>query len=93
MPTPELGDANIDEANTRVVARSRGILDRIGDVFSGNPFDDSDLYKAANKKLEAAAAKSDLQAQAKANTERWLKTFLGAAGFDTVNINWVKPKT
>ena len=69
----------------------RGIVDRIGDVFSGNPFDDAELYKSAEDKLAAAAAKSDLLDQAKANTERWLKTFLGAAGFETVEITWVEP--
>jgi len=91
LPEPELGDAEIDEGNTRIVARDRGIVDRIGDVFSGNPFDDAELYKSAEDKLAAAAAKSDLLDQAKANTERWLKTFLGAAGFETVEITWVEP--
>jgi Protein of unknown function (DUF4230) len=83
LPEPTLGDPEIDEGNT----------DRIGDVFSGNPFDDSDLYRKAEDKLGAAAAKSDLLDQAKENTERWLRTFLGAAGFDTVEITWVKPGT
>ena len=90
LPEPQLQKADLDQADTRVVSRSRGIVDRIGDVFSGNPFDDSRLYQTAEKKLGDAAANSDLQSTAKANTERWLTTFLQAAGFTTVEVTWTK---
>jgi hypothetical protein len=93
LPEPVLSDADVEESSTRVVSRDRGIIDRVGDVFSGNPTDDAPLYRAAEQKLEKAAAASDLQAQAKSNTERWLTTFLGAAGFDKVEINWTKSPT
>jgi hypothetical protein len=88
LPDPQLTDPEIDEGSARVVSRDRGIVDRIEDVFSGNPTDDTPVYTEAEKKLEAAAAQSDVIDQARTNTEQWLRTFLGAAGFEKVEINW-----
>lgn len=93
LPDPVLSDADVEESSTRIVSRDRGLVDRLGDVFSGNPVDDRPLYKAAEKKLERAAAESDLTEQARTNTERWLRTFLGAAGFTNVEITWDRPPT
>jgi hypothetical protein len=93
LPEPVLGTPIIDQQNTRIVARNRGLFNRIGDAFSDNPFDDGPLYEAAQEKLAEAARQSDLEAQARANTERWLRTFLGAAGFDVVEISWTRPPT
>jgi hypothetical protein len=88
LPAPELQAADIEESSTKILTRDRGVIDRAEDFFSSNPTDDLPLYRAAEKKVDAAAARSDLQQTARTNTERWLRTFLGAAGFDTVNISW-----
>jgi hypothetical protein len=93
LPDPVLSDAEIEESSTRVVSRDRGLIDRVGDAFAGNPVDDQPLYEAAEQKLEAAASDSDLVAQARTNTETWLTTFLTAAGFETVEISWVDSPT
>ena len=77
----------------RSSAATAGLLDRIGEVLSANPFDDRELYVAAEEKLNTAAAQSDLQQTAKANTEAWLETFLGAAGFEDITINWSSSPT
>lgn len=90
LPPPQLSDADIDEATARIIDRNRGLLDRVDDFFASNPTDDSRLYQAAETKVEAAARESDLIEQGKENTELWLETFLGAAGFDTVEITWQK---
>ena len=90
LPDPQLADAEIDEGSARIVSRARGIVDRIEDVFAGNPTDDSPVYEEAEKKLQAAAEQSDVIDQARTNTEQWLRTFLGAAGFDEVQINWAE---
>jgi len=90
LPQPTLSDPEIDETSTRIVARQRGILNRIEDAFSSNPFDDAKVYGAAQDKLGEAAAQSDVIEQARANTERWLTTFLQAAGFTTVEISWTQ---
>ena len=93
LPEPQLSDADIEESTARVIARDRGLVDRIGDVFSGNPTDDSALYQAAEDKVAAAARESDLLDQARSNTEEWLRTFLQAAGFETVQVDWQRPPT
>jgi len=88
LPAPELQPADIEESSTKILTRDRGVIDRAEDFFSSNPTDDTPLYRAAEKKVDAAAARSDLQQTARTNTERWLRTFLGAAGFDKVVISW-----
>lgn len=88
LPAPVLQDAEIEEDSTKILTRDRGIIDRAADFFTENPSDDTALYRAAEKKVDAAAAASDLQQTARTNTERWLRTFLGAAGFDSVSISW-----
>jgi hypothetical protein len=93
LPDPVLSDPDIQESSSRVVSRDRGIVDRLEDVFAGNPTDDQPVYKAAESKLATAAKQSDLVETARTNTERWLRTFLGAAGFDRVDITWTKAPT
>lgn len=90
LPEPQLADAEIDEGSARIVSRDRGIVDRVEDVFAGNPTDDKPVYQEAEKKLDEAARRSDVIDQARTNTEQWLRTFLGAAGFENVEINWAK---
>jgi hypothetical protein len=88
LPEPVLGDADIEESSARVIGRDRGLIDRVDDFFADNPTDDTQLYAAAEEKVSAAARESDLVEEARTNTEQWLTTFLGAAGFDTVEITW-----
>ncbi len=88
LPDPQLAKAQIDEGSARIVSRDRGIVDRVEDVFASNPTDDSPVYKAAQKKLQSAAEQSNVIDLARTNTEQWLRTFLGAAGFEKVQINW-----
>lgn len=88
LPEPVLSDVDIDESSARIIARDRGLMDRIDDFFAANPIDDTGLYVAAEKKIEAAARETDLLGEAKANTEEWLTSFLRAAGFETVVVSW-----
>ena len=88
LPPPVLSDADIDEQSVRIISRERGLVDRVDDFFSGNPIDDRPVFQAAEARMVQAANESDLLARASANTEQWLRTFLGAAGFETVYITW-----
>jgi hypothetical protein len=88
LPEPVLSDADIEESSARIIGRDRGLIDRVDDFFADNPTDDTELYSAAEQKVEAAARESDLVEEARTNTEQWLTTFLGAAGFDRVEITW-----
>jgi hypothetical protein len=90
LPEPELQRAEVDEAGTKILTRDRGVIDRLEDFFSGNPTNDAALFAAAQDKVDAAAARSTLRTRGKDQTERWLRTFLGAAGFDQVEVAWTR---
>jgi hypothetical protein len=91
LPDPTLSDVDIDESSARIVARNRGLIDRVQDAFAANPGDDAPLYRLAEEKVAAEAQQSELIEEARTNTERWLRTFLGAAGFETVEVSWTSP--
>ena len=87
VPAPVLEQPRLDPSTTRVVARERGLVNRLGDAVSGsNPTNDQGLYQRAAEKLTAAADQSDLQARARANTERFLRDTLGSVGVTNVTV-------
>ena len=88
LPAPTLSEPRIDPDRSRVVARERGLLDRLGSLFSDTPTSERPLLVAAEGKLRAAAAASDLRAKAEENTRRMLEGMLGALGFTSVTVTF-----
>ena len=88
LPAPTVAEPTVDPANSRVVSRDRGVLDRIGSAFSDNPSSERPLVIAAQQKMREAAAQSDLRARAEENTRRMLQGMLGALGFTDVNVSF-----
>lgn len=88
VPQPVLTPARLDNSKTYVVSRSRGILDRITDVFEDQPVDDQPLYVNAEAELEKAAQESELLNTARANTSDMLDQMLTSLGFETVEITF-----
>lgn len=94
VPEPTLEQPRLDPSTTRVVARERGMLNRVGDALSGSdPTNDQQLYQRASDKLAAAATQSDLQDRAKANTEQFLTDTLHQAGVTNVTVVFDTPPT
>ena len=93
LPAPTLAAPRIDNNRTQVVARQRGILNRIGGVFSDQPVNDQQLYQIAETKLSAAAEQSGLRELAQKNTTEMLTTLLRSLGFDNITITYVAPVT
>lgn len=92
VPSPTLDDAQLDRSSTRVIARDRGVLDRLDDALtSGNPSDDDALYTRAADKLGEAAAQSDLQDRAEANTRDFLAGLFQDAGYANVTVVFDPP--
>ncbi|MFN8038828.1 MAG: DUF4230 domain-containing protein [Acidimicrobiales bacterium] len=91
LPGPELSDPRLDPGTTRVIAHDRGIVDRVGDAVSGNPFDDSALEQRASDKLSVAASDSELSNRARTNTEQFVRSTLQAAGVDQVTVVFDQP--
>jgi hypothetical protein len=72
LPAPRVGPAHVDPAQSRVVARDRGIATRIGGVFKDNPTSERELYVLAEDRMEQAAGSSDLTRRAEDNTRAML---------------------
>jgi hypothetical protein len=88
LPAPTLAEPRIDPGQSRVVARERGVLDRLGGVFSDTPTTEQPLVVAAEAKMRTAAAQSDLRAKAEENTRRMLEGMLRALGFTSVEVTF-----
>lgn len=91
LPRARLSDARIDPEASRVVSRQRGLLDRLGGVFSDTPTGERQLYLLAEKKLEAAARSGGLRNRAERNTRAMLTSMLGSLGFEEVTVTFGDP--
>lgn len=86
LPRSQLEPANLDPKKSYVFATQRGLLDRFGDLFSGNPNSQQQLYVLAQQKIQAAAADSGLRERADQNTKLMLASLLKSLGFKTVTV-------
>ena len=86
LPAPTIGDPVIDFDNSGVMNRDRGVLDRLGGIFSDNPTAEETLIVEAQDKMSAGVAESDLLERAKQNTEDMLTTLLNGVGVTDVNV-------
>jgi hypothetical protein len=93
VPEAYLAEARVDPENSRVIDRERGVLDRIGGIFSDTPTDDHDLYVLATEKLTAAAEANELTDRAETNTEEMLEDLLEPLGFTQVEVVFAAPDT
>ena len=91
LPAPTLTSAMLDPAQTRIVGRERGLVQRVEDAVSDNPRDDSELYRLAAAKLDAAAAQSDLTTRAAGNTRAMLTGLAQGLGYEAVTVNFAPP--
>lgn len=89
LPTPSLQEAVVDPSQSRVINRERGALDRIGGMFVDSPTSERALYVAAEQKIAAAAAQSDLRRRAETNTRDMLTALTRSLGFDEVTVTFV----
>ncbi|WP_245974477.1 DUF4230 domain-containing protein [Thermomonospora umbrina] len=86
LPRARLEQANLDPKRSYVFATQRGLLDRIGGVFSANPNDQRQLYVLAAQRIQAAATESGLRERADQNTRQMLESLLRSLGFTTVTV-------
>lgn len=93
LPRARLSDARIDPEASRVVSRQRGLLDRLGGVFSDTPTGERQLYLLAERKVEEAARAGGVRARAEANTRTMLKSMLASLGYTDVTVTFGEPTT
>lgn len=88
LPRPQLERANVDTDRSYVYSQQRGLLDRIGSVFSSNPSNQQQLYVLGAEKIQAAAAESGLVERAETNTRAMLTGMLQSLGFRTIDVEF-----
>jgi Protein of unknown function (DUF4230) len=88
LPHPSLGKVRIDPNASYVASRERGILDRLGSVVADNPDSQRELYQLADRRIQAAAAQSDLITRAEQNTRATLEGMLRGLGYTRVTVTF-----
>jgi hypothetical protein len=88
LPHARLSEPRVDPARSYVASRERGLLDRLGSVFSDSPTSERELYLLAEEKLTSAAREGSLVAAAESNTRTMLEGMLRSLGFSDVTVSF-----
>ncbi|MEU2881261.1 DUF4230 domain-containing protein [Streptomyces sp. NPDC007070] len=88
LPHARLGTPALDADHSYAVSKQRGLLDRLGDLFSGNPNSEQAVQRLAVKHIGEAARDSGLTARAESNTTDMLQGLLKSLGFTEVHISY-----
>ena len=91
LPAPQLEPAVLDVKQSYVFAQQQGLLNRVGNFFSGNPNSQQAVYELAQQKISDAARQSPLVAEAKTNTRGMMDGMLHSLGFTQVTVIFVTP--
>ncbi|MFE9933117.1 DUF4230 domain-containing protein [Streptomyces sp. NPDC005533] len=86
LPHAVLGKAALDPARSYAVTKQRGLLDRLGDLFSDNPAGEQAVQKLAVQHIDEAARDSGLVERAEQNTTSMLQGLLRSLGFREVTV-------
>lgn len=86
LPPARLSDPVLDHHASTVLDRDRGIVDRVGGVFSDEPASDAKLYREAVRRLAEAAADSELRATGGAKAAETVEALLRDAGVTDVRV-------
>ncbi len=88
LPRAQLEPAELNVGQSFVFAEQQGLLNRIGNFFSGNPNGQQQVYILAQQKIQAAAAASSLLVQAQRNTQDMLDSMLRSLGFQRITVTF-----
>jgi hypothetical protein len=91
LPRAQLEPAVLNVRQSYVYAQQQGLLNRIGNFFSGNPNSQQQVYIVAQQKIETAARQSPLQAEAQKNTSSMLTGMLQSLGFRQITVTYGAP--
>jgi len=88
LPPAQLEPAVLNVDQSYVYAEQQGLLNRIGNFFSGNPNGQQQVYILAQQKIQTAATQSPLIADAQRNTTDMLTSMLRSLGFTKVTVTF-----
>ncbi|MFF2568917.1 DUF4230 domain-containing protein [Streptomyces sp. NPDC058084] len=89
LPHARLASPALDPERSYAVSKQRGLLDRLGDLFSDNPASERAVNVLAARHIGDAARESDLTSRAERNTTAMLQGLLRALGFKQVTVTYV----
>ena len=90
LPSAQLEPAVLNVSQSYVYAQQQGLLNRVGNFFSGNPNSQQQVYILAQQKIQNAAKQSPLLAEAQKNTTGMLEGMMHSLGFQQVNVTFTK---
>ena len=88
LPPAALSAVRVDPEQSKVLTRERGVLDRLGGVFSDNPTSERELYLAAERRIREVAEAGGIQERAEDNTRAMLTGLLGTLGYTDVRVEF-----
>lgn len=88
LPRPQLEPAVLNVRQSYVFAEQQGLADRLDSFFGGNPNSQQAVYIDAQQRIQSAARRGPLIADAERNTTGMLTSMLGALGFRHVTITF-----
>lgn len=88
LPPAMLSKPRLDTKESRLLSRNRGVLDRVGGVFSDNPTSERELYIKAEERIASAAAQSELRKRTEENTRSMLTGMLRAFGYRDITVQF-----
>ncbi|MFJ8079196.1 DUF4230 domain-containing protein [Streptomyces sp. NPDC096205] len=88
LPHAALGKPALDPDRSYAVSKQRGLLDRLGDLFSDNPNGEQAVQQLAVRHIADAAKESGLTARAERNTTDMLQGLLHSLGFSRVRVTY-----
>jgi Protein of unknown function (DUF4230) len=91
LPPAAFREPELDLDRSHVYDRDRGVIDRLGSIFSEDPSIQRDLYPLAEEKLaEAARDGSGLLERAERNTRQMLEGLLRSLGFTSIEVTFAE---
>jgi Protein of unknown function (DUF4230) len=88
LPRAQLEPSTLNVRQSYVYAQQQGLLNRLGNFFSGNPNSQQQVYILAQQRIQAAAERSPLLAEAEKNTRSMLTQMLSSLGFQQITVNF-----
>jgi Protein of unknown function (DUF4230) len=88
LPRAQLEPAVLNVRQSYVYAQQQGLLNRIGNFFSGNPNSQQEVYIVAQQKIETAARQSPLLGEAQKNTSSMLTGMMQSLGFRQITVTY-----
>ncbi|GAA3865275.1 DUF4230 domain-containing protein [Streptomyces sp. NPDC003328] len=88
LPHAALGKPALDADRSYAVSKQRGLLNRLGDLFSDNPNSERAVQKLAVQHIGEAAKDSELTDRAETNTTSMLEGLLKSLGFKEVKVSY-----